>query len=612
MLRAAALMLAVLPAALPAQAPYRHFSEAIEGRHARTDPVVAYRLRIDSADLSRVRVEMHIRNAPDTLRLAMAVHPEYDDGFWRTVSDVVAQSGGHAVSVVREDSTLWRLTGHASDLVVRYEVPVPQAGSPRGGWRPFLSATGALIGGPHMFMFLPDAPLAPAHVTLDLPAAWQVATGLPPTSDRRTFFAPTAFALIDSPIFAGTFSDWRFAVDGVPHRVVYWPRPRGAVPFDTAAFVSGIERVTREAVALFGRAPYREYTFIFQDDAYGGLEHYNSVTLGVDAKHLAEGVNSHLPETTHEFVHTWNLMRIRPAEYRGVSRRPPIPSGGLWFSEGLTLFYADLLPRRAGLARDSVRTSHLERLVQRYLAFPGHGRFSAEAVSRTAYAESDELGDYTASTHLQGELLGTMLDFIIRDATAGRRSMDDVMRLMLDRFSGERGFESRDVERATEDVCGCRVGPFFDRYVRGGNPIDFDRYLALAGLRQRVSWEPAKNEDGSPATDRWAYAEDRPGGGMRLVLQRPESAWGRAGLHTGDRIRTINGQPVTSWQDFRRLVGAARVGDSLRVEVSRPAGPFTTVVRMAGYDNPVVRIEALPSATARQVALRDAWLRGAR
>ena len=611
MFRAVAFLTAALPATLAAQTPYRHFTEAIEGRHAQTDPVVAYRLRIDPADLSRFRVEMRVRNAPDTLRIAMAVHPEYDDGFWRNVTAISAVSDAGTASVTRQDSTLWKVTGHSGEVVVRYEVSVPAPGSPRGGWRPFLSATGGLMGGPHTFMFLADAPLAPAHITLDLPAEWRIATGLPPTSDPRTFFAPTASVLIDSPVFAGQFRDWRFAVDGVPHRVVYWPRPSGAVPFDTAAFVSGIERVTREAVALFGRAPYREYTFIFQDDAYGGLEHYNSVTLGVEGSRLAENANSHLPETAHEFVHAWNLMRIRPAEYRGVSRRPPAPSGGLWFSEGLTLFYSDVLLRRAGLARDSSRTTRLQGLVQRYLAFPGNTRFSAEAVSRTAYAESDALGDYTASTHIQGELLGTMLDLIIRDATGGRRSMDDVMRLMLARFSGERGFESRDVERAVEEICGCNTRAFFDAHVRGGRPIDFNRYLALAGLRQRVSWEPAKNDDGTPATDRWAYVDEARGGGLRLVLQRPESAWGRAGLHTGDRIRAINGQSIGSWADFRRLVGAARIGDTLRVDVTRAAGPFTAVVTMAGYDTPSVSIDAIPSATARQVALRDAWLRGA-
>src|SRR5213593_3604017 len=121
------------------------------------------------------------------------------------------------------------------------------------------------------------------------------------------------------------------------------------------------------------------------------------------------------------------------------------------------MFYADLLLRRAGIpVRDSTRIAHVERLLSSYANNPAYARFSAEQISRVAYnAEPGSLGDYSASTHLQGELLGTMLDLIVRDATNGARSMDDVMRAMLERFSGERGFAGRDIERTVAAVCGC-------------------------------------------------------------------------------------------------------------------------------------------------------------
>src|SRR6185503_6174917 len=130
-----------------------------------------------------------------------------------------------------------------------------------------------------------------------------------------------------------------------------------------------------------------------------------------------------------EFVHTWNLLAIRPNEYHDIDYRTQPPVSSLWFSEGLTMFYADLLLRRAGVPlTDSTRIAHLERLLARLAGNPAYGRFSAESISRVAYnAPPGALGDYSASTHLQGELLGTMLDVIVRDATAGRRSMDDVM-----------------------------------------------------------------------------------------------------------------------------------------------------------------------------------------
>src|SRR2546425_3735881 len=308
-------------------------------------------------------------------------------------------------------------------------------------------------------------------------------------------------------------------------------------------------------------------------------------------------------------------MRIRPAEYRDLDWRPQPPVAGLWFSEGLTMFYADLLLRRAGLpVFDSTRTAHLERLIARYLASPGNARFSAEQVSRVAYgAPPGALGDYNASTHLQGELLGTMLDLVVRDATNGARSMDDVMRAMLDRFSGEGGgFTGADVEHPVSDGCGGSIKARFDAHVRAAGAIDFDRYLRLIGLRARVTSSPALGPDGRQSPDLRLWAWLPPGeGAPRLLLSDPASVWGRAGLHTGDRIAAVNGAPLTTMADFRALLGHLRVGDTVRVEVTRATGPWRTSVVVSGYDRPAVRIEEIPEATDRQRALRARWLAAA-
>lgn len=260
-----------------------------------------------------------------------------------------------------------------------------------------------------------------------------------------------------------------------------------AKAFDAGAFVAGTEKLVREAVAVFG------------------LEHPDSLTLGVPSATLAGNPYAFHEEIAHEFVHAWNLMRIRPAEYHGIDYRAAKPAAGLWFSEGPSMFYADLLLRRAGLPTSTpTRVAHLEELIARYLAEPGNARFSAEQVSRAANdARPGALGDYSASTHLQGELLGAMLDLIIRDATASRRSMDDVMRAMLDRFSDTRGFTGEDIDNTVVELCGCSVTSLFDAYVRGAGPIAFNRYLDLAGLHMEAVWEKTDMPDLSA----WAWME---------------------------------------------------------------------------------------------------------
>jgi predicted metalloprotease with PDZ domain len=307
-------------------------------------------------------------------------------------------------------------------------------------------------------------------------------------------------------------------------------------------------------------------------------------------------------------------MRIRPVEYRDVSYRKPPPSRGLWFSEGLSMFYSDLLRRRAGLpASTPTRVAHLETAIARYLSTPGNGRLSAERVSEAEYGDDPTaLGDYSASTHLQGELIGAMMDLEIRHATNGRRSMDDVMRLMLERYSGERGFTGRDVERVIAEVCGCTVAPFFEAHVRGGTPIPFDDYLRYIGLRVDVTWRPALGSDGRPVPDYRAYPYDRgDGAGVRLAISDPSSAWGRAGLHTGDHLLSMNGRPIPTRDAMRDVLRQTGSGDTIRVEVDRGGVRRTATVVMTPFERPFVQLREVATPTASQRTLRARWESGA-
>src|SRR6266550_2921553 len=580
--------------------------------------LVQYTLRVDSTDLSGWTIEMRFQNKSGTFRLAMAAHPEYDDRYYRYVRDVEIEPSG---TVTRVDSAVWRFEAPRGFVTVRYRIALPPSEQGlRAAWRPFLTPTGGLIGGPHAFMYQLGAEEMPVAVILDLPPSWAVATGLSDAlrpSDQGMlrgkqrvwgYAAQDAETLVDAPILVGRLRQWRFIESGVTHRVVYWPLPN-ATSFDTLAFVSGIERMVHETFALFGRAPYREYTFQFADGAYsGGLEHHSSVTMGAQSADLARDPNAVIQETAHEFVHTWNLMAIRPIEYQNITYRTQPPVSSLWFSEGLTMFYADLLLRRAGIPLSvSTRTAHLERLIGSYASNPAYGRFSAESISRVAYnVDPGELGDYSASTHLQGELIGTMLDLMIRNSTHGRRSMDGVMRLLFERAGTER-IDSHVIERAVATVCGCDVGRFFDAHVRTAGAIDFDRYLGLIGLRTRVTWAPAVF-NGEPERDLRIYGwESERDSSLRLIITNAASVWGRAGLHSRDRLVAMNGAPVNTWPELRAKLQGLRLGDTVRVRVERPA-PFEATVVVAGFERPTVRLETLPGLTDAQRRLQDGWM----
>ena len=596
---------------IQAQHPFSNHREGAEVRYSSSMPVIHYILRVDAGDVSSFTVEMNVKNVKDTFRVAMVTHPEYDDRYWRFVEWTSVEGKKGTGRVLREDSALWRVTTNGGEAVLKYRVKLHPSESFRGAWRPFLNNRGILFGGPHSFMYVLGATLAPAYVKLELPHNWKIATGLTATTDPKTFFAPNVSVLVESPILAGIFKSWNFLVDAVPHQVVYWPGENVA-SIDTATLLMNMKKLVEQAAALFGRLPYREYIFILQDSAWGGLEHYNSVTLGAPVHELRNNMKGFLNELAHEYFHTWNLMRIHPVEYGDVSYKKQTLSKGLWWSEGLTIFYADLLLRRAGLpVYDSTRLGHLQTLLKRYYNYSGHYKLSAEKVSEAAYGERDMLGDYNASTHGQGEVIGAMLDIIVRDASNGRKTMDDVMRSMMELYSGPKGFTGTDIESVVEKICGCDVTKFFDAHIRAGSEIDFDKSLSLIGLKKTMTWVDATMDDGRPAPDFRTYAYQKENDtAIRFGLMDPESIWGKAGLHTGDVIVSVNAKPLKNPRDFRAQLGALKIGDSFFITVKRPAGLFSAAVVITGYKRPEIKIEPMPAATEKQRRLREQWMSG--
>jgi predicted metalloprotease with PDZ domain len=573
---------------------------------------VDYTLRVDSTDLSSLAVQMRIERAPAEFHVAMVAHTEYDDGYWRYLTELSGASASGGVSVTREDSALWRVSGPAGDVTLRYRIHLPASPPMRqAAWMAHLTPAGGLVGGPHSFLYVVGAEQAPVQVTAVLPGTWRIVTGLDTTGTSRHFTAPDVATLVDSPMLVGRIRSWRFDVDGVPHEVAFLGRV-GGTAFDSTLFVASVERVAREAVRLFGRMPYRAYYFLIEDGAYGGLEHTNSVSLGVQSADLAREPDAPLPQLAHEFFHTWNEVHLRPVSWIGVRYVAPEPTGELWWSEGVTLFYADLVLRRAGLpTRDSTRIARLGRLISNYLANPSHGLVSPEATSRAFNRPFPATGDYTPSMFTQGELIGTVLDLMIRGGSDGARSLDDAMRALSQRFTIAHGFTGRDVEQAVAEACACDAEPFFTRYVRSAAALDFDRGLAVIGLRVTVTRAAALAADGTPAPDIRFSATANPGdSSVRLNVWFPGSPVGRAGFHSGDVVESLNGTAIPDVAAFRAVTGRLRIGDTLRIAARRAGVHVRQTLVITGYERPTATVSVRPEATIGQRRLLEQWLAG--
>ena len=244
-----------------------------------------------------------------------------------------------------------------------------------------------------------------------------------------------------------------------------------------------------------------------------------------------------------------------------------------------------------------------------YLDDPGSARVSPERASWTAEDPPGANGDVSGDHYRQGTLIATVLDLAIRDSTAGRRSLDDVMRTLVAEHPAPRGFTGLDVERAASRACGCDLHGFFERHVRGAALLDFAPGLRSLGLRPRVWMEPAVDSAGRAEPDLrvWVYVlpgETQP----RFVVNDPRSAWARAGLRTGDRIVAFDGTPVDGRRAALTAIRTLHTGDRVHVDFVRGDAPMSADVVVGGYERTRVAIEDLPTVTPAQRAARARWL----
>lgn len=579
-------------------------------------PAIAYTVTIDTADLSGFDVTMRITGSPRMIRLAMAVHPEYNDRFWRYVRNMRAEQDGKPLAIAVEKENAWRIQTPNGKAIIHYRIQLPREDpTNRAVWHTALRTDGASINATDTFLYLRDYPRAPLYVRFDVPEHWGIAAGLREATHLRSggrvlhSVGGNTSTFLDSPILLGAIRKWSFAVKGVPHRIVYWPLPN-ATPFDTSAFVNALERLARQTFAVFGKAPYTSYTFLVEDGAWGGLEHVNSVSIGARSSDLAKDPRHYMGEFAHEFFHTWNLMALNPRGLLVASADTPSHTHELWWSEGATIYYAETLLRRAGIP-EAGKTRQLE-LQEELDIFHGNSGNTHLSPERGSWASIDPpgtTGEYRSNYYTQGRLISYALDLIIADSTSGRKGMDDVMRLMYDRFAKKRAFTGADIERAVSDVCKCDVHRFFENHVRGAQAIDFNPLLAPLGLRVVLTTGPAADSTGTPYPDLRITAYDLPTGGrMRVRIMDSRTLWLSAGLHSGMEYISLNRIPIDSFPDFRRAIRSIRLGDVVPVEVAQPGGATQRLnVKVTGFETTRARVVEIPNPTPAQLERRRVW-----
>jgi len=514
--------------------------------------------------------------------------------FSKNLQSLRASQGDKAVALAQLDKHRWLAQCQSgTPLVLTYEVAAYD-NSVRTAWldgaRGFFNATSLCL------RVLGQEDEAHVLEVLQPPALahWSLATGLAPEQVNAAGFgryrARDYDELADCPVEMGAFWSASFSACGVPHRFIV----AGAAPsFDGARLVRDAQRICEEAIRFWHgeeRPPFDGYLFMLNavHDGYGGLEHRNSTALicarrdlprlGQSDKEIqaSEGYTTLLGLISHEYFHTWNVKRLRPAEFARYDYARENYTELLWFFEGFTSYYDDLLLRRAGLLDHAGYLKLLTKTINQVLQTPGRRVQSVAQASFDAwvkyYRQDENTPNATVSYYTKGALVALCLDLALR--RDGRTQLDEVMRALWQRCDGGPMAEA-DLLAVLQQLSGRDWAGEIAQWVHGTEELPLAELLGVHGITLQA--EPAQTAQRLGLR----VAEN---GGIQVKTVLHGGAAEAAGFMAGDEWLALEAQGQ-AWR-LHRLD-----------ELALYAGGATEVTAIVARDRRLLRLPlALPAA----------------
>jgi predicted metalloprotease with PDZ domain len=587
--------------------------------------MVRYEIRPDDLHAHLYRVSLVLDKPAALQRLSL---PVWIPGsylvreFARHLSGLEARQGRRAVPLEQLDKTTWQAqcTGRAA-LTVSYRVYAFDT-SVRAAW---LDARRGFFNGTSVFLRAAgrEHEAHRVHIT-GLPRGWQVATALRPAGrgGAAMFSAGSHDELIDHPVELGPFWRRTFTVRGVPHDLVV---SGAAEDFDGERLLADTRRICEAEMAFWhgmkeaaGHPPFDRYVFLLNtvEDGYGGLEHRASTALlaarrdlpRLGAQGSSEGYVTLLGLISHEYFHSWNVKRLLPAEFAPYDLARENPTQLLWFFEGFTAYYDDLLLLRAGLVDAPRYLKLLGKAINQVLGTPGRAVQSLAAASFDAwtrfYRPDENTANLTVNYYTKGSLVALALDLTLR--RRGRATLDDVMRAVWAaaqaRASTANGATSADpvypvgeadLLAAVARVGGRAAAEHLRTWVHGTADPPWRELLAEAGVSWRHEPAPLAARLGARLSEALKVQAVMHGGAAHA-----------AGLSVNDEVLAADGWRLRKPDDLNERGAGEK---AVRLLVSRDGRLQELTLPASRAEGPVaLGLEARPGAAPRR--RRQAWL----
>jgi predicted metalloprotease with PDZ domain len=403
------------------------------------------------------------------------------------------------------------------------------------------------------FFFRPDAPQLPYTIQLDLPADYDIACGLEQPT-KHTLSAAHFDELADAPLIASR--DLRH-LSYEEQFVTYHIWIQGNVKLDEARLVEGFQKFTRAQLQIFGDLPCQEYHFLYQFTPYfvrHGVEHTNSTLIAMGP--AADFQQDHLFKdllgiSSHELFHTWNVKNIRPIEMMPYDYTRENYSQLGYVTEGVTTYYGDMLLHRTGLFSDQEWCEVLADWLQKHFDNNGRKHLSVAGSSIDTWLDGYTPGVpwRKVSIYNEGALIALITDAMIRFHTKQTKSLDDVMRLMYERFGKmKKGYSDNDYMALVNEVAGIDLSGLFNDIVY--DTKDYEPFItaALKVFGYEMSRQPATKWSESA----YGLSVDESIGKAVVTSVVEHSPADESGLWIGDEIMTING--IAPYKNFQHLL----------------------------------------------------------
>jgi len=586
----------LLSAGLSAQEPVIYELDLSNIQHHELDITVRYR---------------SIGDDPLVLHMPTASPGRYAaHNFAKNVYDLEATGAdGAALSVYRRDIDTWVVTAHEGEADIRYTLFANRADGTYSG----VDNRKLHLNMPATFLFAEGMERRPVHLVWD-PAqktGWTVATQLEEVSPS-TFRAPNAYYFYDSPTYFGEIDKvaWTSESRGKEYTIEVAMMHEGT-DAELQAYADWVKAIVEEQKAVYGALPdfdFGRYTFLCAYNPWvsgDGMEHLNS-TICSSSGNLANNAGGLIGTISHEFFHAWNVERIRPKDLEPFDFTHANMSDALWFAEGFTSYYDDLILTRAGIRSPEEYAQGLTGTMNYVLNSPGRDYRNPMEMSRQApfvdAASSIDPNNFSntfVSYYSYGSVLGLILDLDIRSRFPGK-SLDDVMQYIWEHFGEtEIPYEIPDLEHALAEVTGdVRFARnYFQQMVYRSVMPDVPALLGRFGISMELA-NPGQS-------DMARLTGEMTDEGVRITsrINEHHSLFG-AGLNRNDVILALDGSPVTSIEQLQGLQVESTHEITYRQNGLEESGSFVV------HGDPTWKISLDEEAGEEAIQRRAEWLSG--